>query len=318
MDQTPYWIKIPVVVAVLAVGIWFKLKSESKRDIPPPLPHPPKKKPPALMAVEHPIEHKNTSGMLRLSVGPSPWAWTNRSHIMGGKRYRFRELDQTGNLAGITTVLDELNNVILLLDFQCYARFLDSGRVLLWWEDGEKDAKQITFTDFNFSDLSPITNPVESARQMRSNKSKSFGLDASKSKSFACFLDAGEHPIDSPSAWAEFEETLVLADHAPGSNGYDIMHRAIFVFDWIGKKITVIPQDWFNNGKYDFGYQWITRVARKESGVITGEGVRLGFFELDGTGRNIKSGSQKMKATLSSKKLPYFPATLPASLHLST
>lgn len=293
MDQTPYWIKIPVVVAVLAVGIWFKIRSENKKDKPPPLPRPSKKDPPAPIAPDHPIEHKNASGMLRLSVGPSPWAWTNRSHIMGGKRYRFRELDQTGNLAGITTVLDESDNVIMLWDFQCYARFLDNGRVLLWREEAEKDAKQITFTDFKFSDLSPIANPVEAARQMRGNKSKAFGIDASKSKNFACFLDAGEHPIDSPSEWAEFEETLVLSDHAPGSNGYDIMHRAIFAFDWIGKKITVIPQDWFNNGKYDFGYQGITRVARRESGVITGEGIRLGFFELDDTGRNVRKWLSK-------------------------
>ncbi len=288
MDQTPYWIKVPVVVVVMILGIWFKIMSEKKKDKPPPLPRPSKKKPPTPIAVDQPIEHKNTYGMLRLSVGPSPWAWNNRSHIMGGKRYRFRELDQTGNLAGITTIIDESDCIIMLLDFQCYARFLDNGRVLLWWEEGEKDAKQITFTDFKFCDLISIADPVEAARQMRGNKSRVFGTDPSKLKSFACFLDEGEHPIDSPSDWAEFEETLVLADHAPGGNGYDIMHRAIFAFNWIGKKITVIPQDWFNNGKYDFGYQWVTRVARRESGVITGEGVRLGFFELDDTGRNIK------------------------------
>lgn len=285
MDQTPYWIKIPVVVAVLAIGIWIKISSEKKQEkpSPPPLPN---KNPPA-PAADYPIEHKDTSGMLRLSVGPSPWAWKDRSHIMGGKRYRFRGLDQTGNLAGITTVLDETDSVIMLLDFQCYARFLDNGRVLLWWEGGEKDAKQIIFTDFKFSDLSPIADPVMAARQMRENKLRVFGIDASKSKNFPSFLDAGEHPIDSPPEWTEFEETLVLADHAAGGNGYDTMHRAIFAFDWIGKKITVIPQDWFNNGKYDFGYQWISRVARRQSGRITGEGVRLGFFELDDTGRNV-------------------------------
>lgn len=207
---------------------------------------------------------------------------------MDGKRYRFRELPESEKLAGITTVIDEEDHVILLLDFQCYARFLDNGRALLWWADDDKDAKSIVFTDFKFSDLTSIPDPAEAARVMRNNKAKVFGLDSSKFKSFTCFREAGQYQIDSPSDWAEFEETLVLADHAPGSNGYDKMHRAVFVFDWISKKITVLPQDWFNNGNYDFGYQWIARVARKTSGVIIGEGVRLGAFELDESGRNLK------------------------------
>jgi hypothetical protein len=52
--------------------------------------------------------------------------------------------------------------------------------------------------------------------------------------------------------------------------------------------LTVAPQDWFNKGDFDRGYQWPTRVARDpHSGAIVGDGIRIGTFILDGTHRNV-------------------------------
>ena len=102
------------------------------------------------------------------------------------------------------------------------------------------------------------------------------------------YKEEGSHHINPPEDYASFEETLVLADHLPGSNGFDKMSRAIFAFNWLRKEMTVIPQDWFNQGNYDFGYQWITRVARLSDGGIVGDGIRLGAFELDETGKQVK------------------------------
>ncbi len=48
----------------------------------------------------------------------------------------------------------------------------------------------------------------------------------------------------------------------------------------------MVPQDWYNEGRYDFGYQWVTRVARlPNGGAIVGEGIRLGVFRLNGSNR---------------------------------
>jgi len=52
--------------------------------------------------------------------------------------------------------------------------------------------------------------------------------------------------------------------------------------------INVYPQNWFNRGAYDFGYQWVTRVARDPStGKIIGDGIRIRPFVLDDTFENI-------------------------------
>jgi len=50
----------------------------------------------------------------------------------------------------------------------------------------------------------------------------------------------------------------------------------------------IYPQDWFNDADLDFGYQWVTRVARDpETGRVFGEGFRIAPFELDDTLCNV-------------------------------
>jgi hypothetical protein len=46
-----------------------------------------------------------------------------------------------------------------------------------------------------------------------------------------------------------------------------------------------MPQQWWNKSDADFGYQWISRVARDAlSGLIVGDGVRIDPFVLDASG----------------------------------
>jgi len=52
----------------------------------------------------------------------------------------------------------------------------------------------------------------------------------------------------------------------------------------------VYPQDWFNHGNFDFGYQWLTRIARDtETGEITGDGIRIELFALDDSYRQLST-----------------------------
>jgi hypothetical protein len=158
----------------------------------------------------------------------------------------------------------------------------------MWWEDAESNARQIAFIALRFSDFTAIKNPLEAAKKMRSDKSHVAGISHEMIIRFDCVREAGVHPIECPAGWVDFEETLVLAEHAQGGNGYDAIHRALFIFDWTKRSVTVLPQDWFNKGSYDFGYQWIAHIARTKAGALIGEGIRLGTFELDASGRSVK------------------------------
>lgn len=226
---------------------------------------------------------------LRLAIGPSPWAFCNRSAVVQGITYRFRDTtlaDKT--LAGMTSLQDASETTLLLLDFGCYARILDDGTVLLWRQSGENEACRIVFDCFHLSSLRPVSDSQTTAAEIRQRKLGTAPLHSPQHWEFSSRLEAGVHGFSLPYDWTRFEETLVLADH-DRANGYEKMARAIFAFDWRKQQVQVFPQDWFNEGNYDFGYQWITRVARCANGCIVGDGVRLGRFELDETNRRVKN-----------------------------
>jgi len=226
--------------------------------------------------------------ILRFPIGPSPWAFTNLSTTAGGAKYRFKETAEgDGELAGLTSLLDAKGATLLIFDFQCYARILDDGTIFLWREAGEKELKRIIFDCFSISSLRSVSNPLATATELREKKLGIAPLPTSQHWEFSSRVEPGVHQLSIPHDWSRFDETLVLADFAE-SNYFDMMARAIFAFDWRKRQVEIIPQDWFNNGNYDFGYQWIARVARRTDGSIVGEGIRLGSFELDETHRQVK------------------------------
>ena len=52
--------------------------------------------------------------------------------------------------------------------------------------------------------------------------------------------------------------------------------------------LDMLPQDWFNAGDFDRGYQWPTRAARDDkTRRIVGDGIRIEPFVLDESGRRI-------------------------------
>lgn len=52
---------------------------------------------------------------------------------------------------------------------------------------------------------------------------------------------------------------------------------------WPNKnRYRIYPQKWFNKGKFDFTYQWITKIARApKTGEVVGEGIRIRNFILN-------------------------------------
>jgi hypothetical protein len=222
---------------------------------------------------------------LRLPIGPSPWGFVNRSVKVQGNSYRFKEtVSNDRELSGLISLQNPNGLTLLVLDFYCYARLLDDGTALLWRETENK----IAFDRFHLSSLQPVEDLLVTAKTVREKKLGYSPLSISQHWEISPHLSAGKpHPFDIPFDWSPFEETLVLTDHSD-SDGFDKMARAILAFDWSKRQVEVFPQDWFNQGDYDFGYQWITRVARRTDGAIVGDGIRLNSFELDETNRQIK------------------------------
>ena len=86
-----------------------------------------------------------------------------------------------------------------------------------------------------------------------------------------------------PNAFADVGEILVLS--APQPN-----QLCLWIVDTRSARVSVFPQDWWNRADLDFGYQWVTRVARDpNTGKIVGEGIRIQPFVLDSSCRELEA-----------------------------
>src|SRR5262249_39298297 len=225
---------------------------------------------------------------IRLVIGPSPWGFRNRSISVHGLKYHFRETAPgDSRLGGFTSVRDSECKSLLILAFYNSWRVLDDGHALVWRESTDRGNRRIIFDSFLLSSLQIVSDPLSLASHIREQTLGVAPLPSSEHWEFSCQLDAETHLFPLPYNWSCFEETLVLADHAEPKENQAA--RAIFAFDWNTHRVRVFPQDWFNTGDYDLGYQWITRVWRCSDGGIMGEGIRLGRFELDRTNRYVKT-----------------------------
>jgi hypothetical protein len=90
-------------------------------------------------------------------------------------------------------------------------------------------------------------------------------------------LPADTTSVNFPASFAECPELFVLVSDP----GWDSPKLNLWTIDPSAQRIAVASQDWFNNGSYDFGYQWVTRIAREPiSRDIVGDGIRISSFLL--------------------------------------
>ncbi len=188
-------------------------------------------------------------------------------------------------------------SVALLVSLGCYVLPLPDERILVWHERKRSavagvDRPGIVFTVLHLNDLQPLADRKAAATAMRSaNRSMAFEAGTPVVFEVPTGIGEGTHAMAPPAALRDVSEILVLGDYGSESgNGFDRSFRAIFAFDFKAGQVSVLPQRWFNEGKYDFSYQWITRVQREpETGQIVGEGIRIRRFRLDASGTQVQA-----------------------------
>jgi hypothetical protein len=159
-----------------------------------------------------------------------------------------------------------------------YVKNLPGGRFTLWWQERLRSAMgDVQFRVYDANELGPLDN----WRDAWEGRSKNLiGAPETASFSLPSTLQDGINRVCLPAEFTGCQETLVLVNRA--ASGIDI---CIWSIDSLNQTICVLPQKWWNQGNRDFGYEWITRVAREQgSGVIVGDGIRMGQFVLDCSG----------------------------------
>jgi len=98
-------------------------------------------------------------------------------------------------------------------------------------------------------------------------------------------------PADFPQPVRGLDELLLFCDSSGigPADGFNTANRALLVAKLQSSTYRIYPQDWFNEGSFDFGYQWATRVIRNPvTKHVQGEGIRIGSFVLDDSLRQIR------------------------------
>ena len=228
--------------------------------------------------------------ILEDAPGPSPWYFGPHQPNVPG--FLWRRAGESDATAGALVLSGELGPV-LILDFQNYIRILDSDALLLWHQQyvNSGPTQPVVLRVFRLSSLSPLEGQIEElCRNMRSHK-RAFIASAAPVRELAIPTTTVNHVLHValPEELGEIDELLILCHSSaiaePQAGGGNL---ALMIVRPKEGSVELHPQDWFNNADIDYGYQWVTRVARDlATGKIHGEGIRIGPFVLDHTLRQL-------------------------------
>jgi len=201
-----------------------------------------------------------------------------------GRRYRWTYHGEQEAVASLVTLSprDEPSSTRLALNYYCWPFLLPQGRLGLWCNEH----RYIRLLAFDLDGLAAF--PLHDiAGWFNKSQERVYAATAPLAEmELPWDLPAGVQAVAVPEEFRGVEELLIVSSYA-GANKEEPA-CALLVLRPAAGTVEVLPQKWFTTGKYDLGYQWITRVARDPAtGRIVGEGIRMGKFELNEDGTDV-------------------------------
>jgi hypothetical protein len=204
----------------------------------------------------------------------------------------------------VTRLVGDAGGVVAVLGYYNYVMKLNSSTLLIWNQKTERDSEPQDTSPVHLvviqpSLLAPFGDQLESvaSRMERAGRGARLALMEPPAVSMYLRTDVIEQNISAvfPEELYATDELLILCDSsaiAPREDGTNA-NLALLVAKPKQSVYQLYPQDWFNSSDLDFGYQWITRVARDlQTGRVHGEGFRLKPFELDDSLRQLARGTK--------------------------
>lgn len=232
--------------------------------------------------------------LLSPEPGPSPWYLTGRAFNVITKHgpAKWESLGK-GKYESGKVGLKAGTHYLAIFDFNNWIRPLE-GALLLGWNQvysQQNVTNPINLFLLNCDMLSPIRNISVAIREMHDQEIPVYHTDGLVFSETIPTTKLGKvSGLIFPSPINEINEILVLA-RTSGIRIANDEKSNLCIMSITPRCGTVefYPQDWFNSGGYDYGYQWVTRVARDpQTKKIYGEGVRIKSFILDSSNRNVE------------------------------
>jgi len=229
--------------------------------------------------------YSDPSSVLRGAPGPSPWYL--RADPPKIDAVTWEEYEEDGG----TVLLKRANDVLAVIGMYCYLLTLDSDTLLVWYQQHDNEFRDfIDFEVLNLERLKPISDVSLAVHRLKSKKNYIFTEDTLLTR-FRLSVNSAElkNHYEFPEEFQSLDELLILAHQTGQPREVIASSLCLFVLRPRSREYEIYPQDWFNDGSLDYGYQWVTRVAREpHTKKIYGEGFRISRFVLDPGLRNIE------------------------------
>ncbi|MEW6250223.1 MAG: hypothetical protein AB1716_06230 [Planctomycetota bacterium] len=221
-------------------------------------------------------------------MGPAPWYWHTFPAFEGeGRRLAWHFTGPEGDHAYLVVLRDESAPEQVRFVANIYTRVfrVSPGLLGLWYPDNPLLRVRV----FDPAEFGPIDLTAVPARPERDKLAYFCRAEPLGEFLIDTMLDAGEHPLSLPVAFAGLDHLMLVGEYAKVREAacasvYEIVPGAAAGT----RRLNVLPQSWFNQDDFDLGYQWITRVVRDpQTGRIYGDGIRMGTFELADDGRHL-------------------------------
>jgi hypothetical protein len=225
--------------------------------------------------------------LLADAPGPVPWYLRREARTFSSRR---GPLSWTSTDHGSSVLVDSEGRACLIVGMYGFACGLGECRLLVWrlstgsLRGTNASVGHVDFYVLGIDELELVTDIVKAEAKLRENALPF--LHASKPDlppepvlSVPFSLGGGRVALGTPFELAESAELLFFV------NASEVQLWSLRPKEGV---LDMIPQDWFNTGDFDRGYQWPTRAARDDkTQVIVGDGIRIGTFALDNSGRQI-------------------------------
>jgi hypothetical protein len=228
----------------------------------------------------------------------APWYFKDDTPriIKNSESLKWRYIEKIGDdYAGVLVLEDRSGNCFAILKTYTYfLPFASAAKFLIWNRHLTKKLPQeLEIFLFDAASLKAIENTEKKILELK-DCDAAFLISAEPSSTLKFRINPTEESLQLkfPDAFKAMDEFIIVTHlenlyENPEKKYWD--NTAVMVFKPKQDFVFIYPQDWFNKAEHDFGYEWITRVARDaESGYIRGEGIRIRAFILDGTNRQIK------------------------------
>lgn len=209
--------------------------------------------------------------------GPSPWYLEGKSVSTDNLNLSWQEINLE-SLQG-KLVLKDVESIYAIVNMYTWT-YKVKNYLVVWYQDiSENDSTAIEIELYDMNKIKPIDDLSMGQKYMQ-DKKKNFYCPPALVASFSIPTNQDQeiYSIHIPNEFKIINELLII--------GNRFSEVCLFVVDLKHNITKVYPQDWFNKGDTDFGYQWITRITRLKNKII-GDGIRIGIFELDNKYRNI-------------------------------